>query len=156
MGVWIESWSARASSPRIGRPPATQHRSPLPPTHVAALACPHNPTHRSPHSTQYHTHSAQALVPHAHSLPGLRIEASSFSRTCVSPLFSLGKRGRVRINAQAHPSSISASSDRMSSIASFSLRTASFSSSWLAVALTEMSANLLGNSIEVSSQDRAE
>ena len=121
---------------------------------------------------------------------------SAFLKTPVSPLFSLGLRGRVRINAQAlfvlpnvfkgfrdtssetlkrrplfslcllvktpqicgvnHSSSISANRPRISSIAIFSLRMLSFSSSWLAVALTLISANLLGNRMLVSSQDRAE
>ena len=46
--------------------------------------------------------------------------------------------------------------DRISSIASFSRLMNSFSSSWSAVAFTEMSANLDGNRIDVSSQDKAE
>ena len=54
------------------------------------------------------------------------------------------------------PSSISASSPRISSIASFSRRIPSRSSSCWAVALTEMSANLDGNKMDVSSQDKAE
>lgn len=69
-----------------------------------------------------------------------------------------GKLGKQFVSnwRQNHPSSISARIERTSSIDSFSLRMLSFSSSWFAVAFTEMSANLLGNRIEVSSQLRAE
>ncbi len=53
-------------------------------------------------------------------------------------------------------SSISARMPRISSIAIFSRRMNSFSSSWSAVAFTLMSANLAGKRIDVSSQDNAE
>ncbi len=139
----------------------TPHRSPLPPTHVAALACHHNPTHCSPHSTQDHTHSAQALVPHTHSPGRNRVLASPhaprFARHAFHPGFCwVREGGPANWRDLNQPSSISASSPRISSMDSFSRRTASRSSSWFAVAFTEMSANLLGNRMDVSSQLKAE
>jgi hypothetical protein len=59
-------------------------------------------------------------------------------------------------NQVCFASNISANSERISSIAIFSRLTTSFSVSWSTVAFTEMSANLDGNRIDVSSQLKAE
>lgn len=64
-------------------------------------------------------------------------------------------RPYIQLNTN-HPSNISASSPRISSIANVSRRMCSCSSSWFAVAFTLISANLLGNRMDVSSQERAE
>ena len=72
------------------------------------------------------------------------------------PLFSLGLPRRNGANWPLfQPSSISPRMLLISSMASFSLRMCSFSSSWDAVAFTLMSANLLGKRMEVSNQLKA-
>jgi len=134
-GLRFNSRSIDASHHRFGRPTASPHRSPLPQQHVTALASPtitasQQPT--SPPSQRQH-----------HALPHAELGTSVQSSDIFSPI------------GENQPSNISASSPRISSMDSFSLRMLSRSSSWLAVALTLMSANLDGNRMLVSSQDRA-
>ena len=114
--------------------------------HAATSFAPHNPP-------THHVHSPRSPAP-------WKRDCDFKRQICrlKTALFPRENSTFRRISALIHPSasSISARIPRISSMASFSRLMNSFSSSWVTVSFTEMSANLAGNRIDVSSQDKAE
>lgn len=176
--VRVESWSVCTSVFHFGRLSTVAIHRPLPslaasqsvvspsmpcPWRFPGLSPPHNHSPRCLNRPPIHAHGAhkpaitalclartgignRSWMPHLNTLPPRK--TLGFSLTVQEANLPLETAGQSSI--------ISFRILRTSSIDAFSRRIASFSSSWFWVAFTLMSANLLGNRIDVSSHDRAE
>ncbi len=99
-----------------------------------------------------------SIAAHAHKPPRSPTPCAwcDWDRVWVLHVKMGDKLGQPCLKFYTNHSSISESNPRISSMSSFSRRMCWASPSWFWVALTEMSANLAGNRMDVSSQERAE